>query len=299
MGGVGGGEGGCRRENEVFTYVAHGPCRGPCHAPDRGPRPACRDPGFCHGRARGPCAAGSMRHNAPPHTHTLGQFSHSGAAAFRGAGPAAGAERSGRVRCAPVTVTVPVAPTVPAPVPVPVAAVSVPVPVPVSVAAVATPGAFAGAAALLARGRLPSVLRRLLRSRRGAIPLGRLLCALSRHPQHTKKKNTKNPCRSRAAPCHSASQPLRLPPPLPLPRRFFSLASHSTVLLELTAHRTHDTHPPGPCALHMLRHQSNSLSAPQSLSMNFLETDWAAIFQWKVITRNMCNAHGSEGNRLH
>eukprot|EP01043_Picozoa_sp_COSAG02_P070545 COSAG02_NODE_12534_length_1529_cov_14.772113_1_plen_136_part_10 len=53
--------------------------------------------------------------------------------------------------------------------------------------------------------------------------------------------------------------------------------------------------PREPCALHMVRHQCNSLSAPQSVSSNFLETDWAAIFQWKVITRSMCNAHGSEG----
>eukprot|EP01043_Picozoa_sp_COSAG02_P009786 COSAG02_NODE_336_length_24344_cov_63.239101_5_plen_166_part_00 len=42
-----------------------------------------------------------------------------------------------------------------------------------------------------------------------------------------------------------------------------------------------------PCASHMLRHQCNFPSAPQSFSSNFLETDRAAIFQWKVITRNM------------
>eukprot|EP01043_Picozoa_sp_COSAG02_P050921 COSAG02_NODE_5292_length_4468_cov_12.959487_3_plen_101_part_00 len=32
--------------------------------------------------------------------------------------------------------------------------------------------------------------------------------------------------------------------------------------------------PPEPFALHMFRHQSNFLSAPQSVSSNFLETDW-------------------------
>eukprot|EP01043_Picozoa_sp_COSAG02_P057004 COSAG02_NODE_6849_length_3328_cov_35.645401_1_plen_135_part_10 len=32
--------------------------------------------------------------------------------------------------------------------------------------------------------------------------------------------------------------------------------------------------PPEPCALHIFRHQSNFLSAPQSVSRNFLETDW-------------------------
>eukprot|EP01043_Picozoa_sp_COSAG02_P039738 COSAG02_NODE_3158_length_7258_cov_2.341528_4_plen_253_part_00 len=45
--------------------------------------------------------------------------------------------------------------------------------------------------------------------------------------------------------------------------------------------------PPEPCALRMVRHQYNFLSAPQSVSSNFLETDRGAIFQWKVITRNM------------
>eukprot|EP01043_Picozoa_sp_COSAG02_P037496 COSAG02_NODE_2819_length_7966_cov_42.870726_3_plen_182_part_00 len=47
-----------------------------------------------------------------------------------------------------------------------------------------------------------------------------------------------------------------------------------------------------PFALRIFRHQSNFLSAPPSVSSNFLETDWAAIFQWKVPTRNICNAHG-------
>eukprot|EP01043_Picozoa_sp_COSAG02_P007933 COSAG02_NODE_246_length_27291_cov_105.654200_2_plen_198_part_00 len=43
---------------------------------------------------------------------------------------------------------------------------------------------------------------------------------------------------------------------------------------------------PEPCALRMFRHQSNFLSAPQSVSSNCLETDCAAILQWKVLTRN-------------
>eukprot|EP01043_Picozoa_sp_COSAG02_P044785 COSAG02_NODE_4032_length_5881_cov_10.701712_5_plen_56_part_00 len=49
----------------------------------------------------------------------------------------------------------------------------------------------------------------------------------------------------------------------------------------------------------MFRHQSNFLSAPQSVSSNFLGTDWGAIFRWKVITQNMCDAHGSKGRWIY
>ena len=46
--------------------------------------------------------------------------------------------------------------------------------------------------------------------------------------------------------------------------------------------------PPEPCALHTFRHQSNFLSAPQSVSSNFLETDWVAIFQWNLSSPETC-----------
>ena len=46
----------------------------------------------------------------------------------------------------------------------------------------------------------------------------------------------------------------------------------------------------------MFRHQSDFLSAPQSVSRVFVETDWGAIFQWKFNPRNMRNAHGSGAN---
>ena len=49
------------------------------------------------------------------------------------------------------------------------------------------------------------------------------------------------------------------------------------------------------CA-YMFRHQSDFLSASQSVSRVFLETDWGAIFQCKFSPRNMRNAHGSGGN---
>ena len=42
--------------------------------------------------------------------------------------------------------------------------------------------------------------------------------------------------------------------------------------------------------LRTLRQQSNFLSATQAVSNNSLEADWAAIFQWKVMTRNICDA---------
>ena len=70
-----------------------------------------------------------------------------------------------------------------------------------------------------------------------------------------------------------------------------SMPAAPTALFSLTT-----TIPPEPCALRMFRHQSDFLSAPQSVSRVFLETDWGAIFQCKFSPRNMRNTHGSGGN---
>ena len=49
---------------------------------------------------------------------------------------------------------------------------------------------------------------------------------------------------------------------------------------------------------HVSASESDFLSAPQSVSRVFLETDWGAIFQCKFSPRNMRNTHGSGGKRL-
>eukprot|EP01043_Picozoa_sp_COSAG02_P031530 COSAG02_NODE_2063_length_9965_cov_116.411920_10_plen_209_part_00 len=79
-----------------------------------------------------------------------------------------------------------------------------------------------------------------------------------------------------------------------MPKRAqYARFSGEGVLRRVVAWRGRYILPAEQCALHMLRQQSNFLSAPQSVPSNLLETDWGAIFQWKVTTRNMCNAQGN------
>ena len=68
-----------------------------------------------------------------------------------------------------------------------------------------------------------------------------------------------------------------------LPDRRYSTYRAAARITMHHACRVYAPLPPEPCALHMFRHQSNFLCAPQSVSRKLLETDWRAIFSGKSL----------------